>query len=153
MHLLGPALYKIGGMGILSHSVAPPQWMKVHSSSFIKKRDKTQIPKGYFCCWWDHVIDMKSLTVESVEPPSLPAYLALPQPINNQVVNPYGCPRSLPEKRGKTNEKHSPGDSWPRRGPQACWPGSDAIFQLHHQHLVHSLIPTCSLHLKVFRGL
>ena len=33
------------------------------------------------------------------------------------MVNPYGCPRSLPEKRGKTNEKHSPGDSYLRRGP------------------------------------
>ena len=29
-------------------------------------------------------------------------------------------------------------------GPEGglkLWPGSDAIFQLHHQHLVHSLIP------------
>lgn len=45
------------------------------------------------------------------------AYLGLPQPINNQVVNPHGCPRTLPEKRGKTNEKHSPGDSYHTRGP------------------------------------
>ena len=66
------------------------------------------------------------------------AYLGLPQPINNQVVNPHGCPRTLPEKRGKTNEKHSPGDSYHTRGPHTI--DSSKVYTKIIDKLKHELV-------------